>query len=346
MAINKKKILLAALAAVSIAAAFALAGCASTRPDPVTKQSYYFDTVCQITIYDMKDMSSERAADAIQTAFDECADWENLLSKTKEGSDVWKINHAGGKPVKCDPATVKLIKKGIHYGDLSGGLFDITIGKAEDLYNFHEEEKHTVPTEAQLADAVKYVNYKQIKIDGNRVSMGTPKGEIDLGGIGKGYIADQVGSRLKKEGVTSAIISLGGNIVVIGDKYGEDFRIGIEKPFSDMSKIIGTSDQKNATLVTSGIYERYFKKNGKLYHHILDPATGKPADTDISGVTIVSKLGRSGDCDSLATTCLLMGVEKGTKFINSLDGYEALFISRDGKITKTKGMKFTEGEDG
>lgn len=108
--------------------------------DPVTKQSYYFDTVCQITVYDMDDMTQENAEMAIQAAFEKCAYYEKLLSKTKEGSDIWNVNHAEGAPTECDPETISIIEKGISYGDLTDGKFDITIGTCEDLWDFHSDD--------------------------------------------------------------------------------------------------------------------------------------------------------------------------------------------------------------
>jgi thiamine biosynthesis lipoprotein len=301
-----------------------------------TKESYYFDTICKITIYSM---SKNKADDIIAKAFKRCSQYENILSKTKKGSDIWKINHAGGKPVQVHAITAQIIHDGIKYGDETNGLFDITIGKAEDLYNWHAE-KHKLPTDAQLKHAVKYVGYKQIHVNGNTVTMGTTEGEIDLGGIAKGWIADHIGDYLQELGVKSAIISLGGNIVCVGDKKGQPFQIGIEKPFSEMSEIVGSTTARNKTIVTSGIYERYFRKNGKLYHHILEPTTGRPANTDISGVTIMAEDGHSVDCDAMATTCLLLGRKKALKFIEHKEGYECLIITRSGKIYKTSGFKF------
>ncbi|MCH3953900.1 MAG: FAD:protein FMN transferase [Eubacterium sp.] len=301
-----------------------------------TKESYYFDTICKITIYSM---SKNKADDIIAKAFKRCSQYENILSKTKKGSDIWKINHAGGQPVQVHPITAQIINEGIKYGDETNGLFDITIGKAEDLYNWHAE-KHKLPTDAQLKHAVKYVGYKQIHVGGNTVTMGTTEGEIDLGGIAKGWIADHIGDYLQELGVKSAIISLGGNIVCVGNKAGKPFQIGIEKPFSEMSEIVGSTTASNKTIVTSGIYERYFRKNGKLYHHILEPTTGRPANTDISGVTIMAEDGHSVDCDAMATTCLLMGRKKALNFIEKKKGYECLIITRSGKIYKTSGFKF------
>lgn len=334
----------AAVVGLICCGAMLLWGCGKKTADPVTSEAYYFDTRCQLTIYDMKDMSEENANKVIDDAFKQCDRYEKLLSKTKKGSDIYKVNHAGGRAVKCDPATVKVIKDGIRYGDLSNGEFDITVGQAEDLYDFHDEKDHKVPTDVQLARAVSHIDYKTIRISGNKVSLADPEAEIDLGGIAKGYIGDMLTDRLKDEGVKSAIISLGGNIVCIGDKNGSPFKVGIEKPFSDQGSVIGYTEAQNKTVVTSGIYERYFKKNGKFYHHILEPSTGRPASTDVSGVTITAKKGRSMDCDAMATICLIYGRDKGMKFIEKQKGYEALFIDRDGNITKTDNMNFTKQE--
>lgn len=308
------------------------------KTDRVEKDSYYMDTMCRITIYDMEDMSEENANAAIDEGFALCSEYEALISATRKGSDIYKINHAKGAAVKCDPRTIEVIQKGIEYGELSGGKFDITIGKVTDLWDFHAEEPK-VPSDSQVKAALAAVDYHQIQIDGDRVTMENPSGEINLGGIGKGYVGDKVAELLKEKGVTSAIINLGGNIVAIGDRDGEDFNIGITKPFSDRSEIVGSVAAKDATIVTSGTYERSFEVDGKTYHHILDVKTGYPADTDVASVSLVSTLGRSGDCDAMSTICLMLGVEEGVKFIESVDGVEAVFIDKDGKITKTSGEK-------
>ncbi|MEG1164546.1 MAG: FAD:protein FMN transferase [Anaerovoracaceae bacterium] len=310
------------------------------KVDPVEKTSYYLDTICKITIYNMENMTEENAKAVIDKGFKVCSQYENLLSKTKEGSDIYRINRANGQPTKVDSKTIEVIEAGIHYGEVSNGKFDITIGKATDLWDFHSETPK-VPTEKALADAIAGVDYKQIKIKGNTVTMDNPNGEIDLGGIAKGYIADRVSEKLKKEGVTNAIIDLGGNIVAIGGKdESTDFNIGIERPYTDRSEIIGMVPLTDKTIVTSGVYERCFTVNGKTYHHILDVKTGYPVKSDVEAVTIVAQIGQSVDCDGLSTTCLMLGVEKGKKLIESLDGVEALFIDKDDNITYTKGMKF------
>ena len=342
--------------------------------EPVTKESFYFDTICQITVYgiqasetagaeqesrgseeaEQSGMSfSSAAQDAITQAFALCSAYEKLLSKTKEGSDIWNINHADGKPAACDDRTIEIIEKGISYGDLSGGKFDITVGKAEDLWDFHSDSPK-VPEKDALAEAVRHINYKNISVnqDKQTVQLQDPEAEIDLGGIAKGYIADKVCEELRNEGVTSAIVSLGGNIECVGGKPDvtgftteettfSSFSIGIETPYSDRTKIVGASPLEDGTMVTSGVYERYFTENGKEYHHILDVSTGYPVDSDVLGVTIQGREGASADCDALSTICLILGSEKGSRLIESMDGYEALFILRDDSVKKTAGMEFT-----
>ena len=307
--------------------------------EPVSKTSYYFDTTCQIDIYDMDE---EEAGDIINEAFSLCADLELLLSKTKEDSDIWNINHAEGKEVEVDDITLEVIKKGIYYGDLSDGKFDITIGTVSDLWDFHSEDPK-VPDNEDIKEGLSHVDYKLIKINGNKVSLSDKDAQIDLGGIAKGYICDEVTAFLKEKNVQTAIVNLGGNIAVIGQKNGkEDFKVGIEKPYTDRSEIVGYIMAHDKTFVTSGIYERYFEQDGKTYHHIIDVNTGYPVESDIVSVSITSELGSSVDCDGLSTTCLALGVEEATKLINSIDGVEAVFIDKDDNITYTENSGFEE----
>ena len=418
-----------ALSGVSSAVTGMTGSASAADSQPVTKESFYFDTICQITIYGMEERGaasfSEAAEAAITDAFSLCSEYEKLLSKTVEGSDIWNINHAAGEPVSCDSRTIELIQRGIYYGDLSDGAFDITIGKAEDLWNFHaggsessedadadkagteetkdadankagtEEAKYIAANEAgieetkdaaadeagikkmgdavtekdgaqlvqtvlpdaeALAEAVSHVDYTCILVNEKErtVQLRDPEAELDLGGIAKGYIADAVCREMEAAGVTSAIVSLGGNIECIGGKpermgfTGDntpyaDFAIGIEMPYSDRTEIVGASGLQSGTMVTSGVYERYITVNGRQYHHILDVGTGYPVDTDVLGVTIKGDFGTSADCDALSTTCLILGSEKGKALIESLDGYEALFILQDESLETTAGMKLQGG---
>jgi len=309
--------------------------------EKIEKSSYYMDTICTITIYDMEDMSEENANEAIDSAFGLCAEMEATISATIETSDVYKINEADGAPVECSDVTVELLKMGMDYGDLSGGKFDVTLGQVTDLWDFHGENP-AVPSASAVEKALKAVDYQQIQISGNKVSMADPDGKINLGGIGKGFIADRAAGHLESLGVTSAIINFGGNIVAIGENAGDPFKIGIKDPNSESGDILGAVTVSDATVVTSGVYERCFEEDGKVYHHILDVETGYPVDSDVVSVTLTAPKGYSGVCDALSTTCLIYGVEEGLKLIEGADNVEAIFVDRDGEIHKTSGMDYFE----
>lgn len=330
----------------------------------VSKTGFYLDTVCSITIYGLRDSDGRLAAMSdeelkkecylvITDAFKVCAEYEKMLSKTIAGSDIDRINKSGGKHATVTAETIELVKKGIEFGELSEGAFDITIGKATDLWNFHKDsesgyEGGTIPDSESLKKAVSHVNYKNVEIDGNEIRLSDPDTEINLGGIAKGYIADKVAEYLESRGVVSAIVDLGGNIVALGGKSSSlvvsaddagnaadeqtDFKVGIKDPAAEDGSLLEVVPCKNKTVVTSGTYERYFEKDGIKYHHILDVKTGYPVDTDVLSVTIVSDRGKSADCDALSTTCLALGVEKGLELVKSLDGFEAVFVDTEGNV--------------
>jgi thiamine biosynthesis lipoprotein len=321
-------------------------GC-SGNSEPVSGEGYYLDTICQITIYTMEGMNQSAAESTIDGAFEVCEKYESMLSKTIEGSEIYKINHAGGEPVECSTETVELIKKALGYCELSGGRFDITIGQVTDLWDFHSEDPK-LPDPDELAESVKHVDYHMVTIDGNKVSLSDPEGEIDLGAIAKGFIADKLGEYLRAQGVTGAVIDLGGNISVVGYKDGKetDVRVGIKKPFTQTGEIIGVVSAHDASLVTSGTYERCFEIDGKLYHHILDVDTGQPVDTDLDSVTIIGGRSDGADCDALATVCLILGKDEGYELIESIPEYEAVFVCTDGTVVTTSGVEnFTLSED-
>ena len=316
----------------------------------VSKSSYHLNTFCTITIYSMTndDQLSEgeleaKAISLITDAYKLCDDYEKILSKTIDGSDVYKVNHAGGQAVEVSDTTIEVVNKGLEYSRLSSGAFDITIGKASDLWNFQEMDDTgnrigTVPEASLIAEAMNHVGYSNVVIEGNTIRLIDPQCELDLGGIAKGYIADRVADFLEEEGVTSAVVDLGGNIVVIGEKgasieeaEGIEFNVGIADPNS--SNLLGVVSCKDKTVVTSGTYERYFEIDGKRYHHVLDTKTGYPADTDLLSVTIIAEKGQSVDCDGLSTSCLALGKEKGLQLIKGIDKVQAIFVDKDGNMT-------------
>lgn len=318
---NKKVIALAAAALICMS----LSGCAAISKEPMTYTDTVFDSVIALTIYDSKD----------QEILDECKSichkYDAMFSATNPDSEISKINQAGGNPVEVSSETATVIKKGLYYGKLSNGAFDITVGKVSSLWNFTAENP-SIPDAAAIADAVEHVDYKKVLVSGNTVTMQDPEAAIDLGAIAKGYIADRLKEYLEKEGVRHANINLGGNVQTIGGKPdGSAFNIGIQEPFSETGIPITSVKIKDQSIVTSGTYQRYFEKDGTIYHHILDPKTGYPCQNGLSSVTIITD--SSLTADALSTTCFVLGPEEGLKLVNQLDNVDAIFINNENEIT-------------
>lgn len=314
-----------AVCTAALTAALAFSGCtAPPKNEAVQVNGIYFDTVVQIQAWG----TSQEVADHCKEL---CAYYENLFSTTVDTSEVSEINRSGGQPVEVSDDTAELIRIGREYGELSDGYFDITIDSASRLWDFTENTRKELPDPDELSEAVSHIDYRSIRLDGNTVSLSDPEARIDLGGIAKGYIADRLKEYLESEGVEHALINLGGNMVAVGNRYdGTDFRIGIQKPFAETGETIAAVSVSDRSVVTSGDYERYFEKDGTIYHHILDPYTGYPVQNDLDQVTVISE--KSVDGDALSTTCYALGPEKGMELIRSLDDVEAIFVTKDGQI--------------
>lgn len=327
----KKNNIIKTLSAVLTASALLLTGCSGAKSSTQTDQDLtytdmLFDTVIKIQILDPAD---ESILDGLKKF---CEKYDTMFSTTNTDSELYKLNHANGQSFTVSSETANLIQEGIHYSELSGGAFDLTIEPVSALWDF-KADKPTVPSSDAIAQAVSHVDYTKVDIQDNTVTLEDPEAGIDLGAIAKGYIADQVKTYLKKQGIKHAIINLGGNVDVIGTKPdGSKYNIGIQKPFDESGEAITSVQLKDQTVVTSGIYERYFKKNGKLYHHILDPRTGYPCENNLYSVSIITD--SSTKADALSTTCFLLGYEKGMELIQSMDGVEAIFITDDEKVHK------------
>ncbi|MFQ9396278.1 MAG: FAD:protein FMN transferase [Lachnospiraceae bacterium] len=208
--------------------------------------------------------------------------------------------------------TSELIQIGLSYGELSEGAFDISIEPVSSLWDFTSGDA-VIPDEKELAEAVALVDYRKVHVNGNTVTFDTPGMGLDLGAIAKGYIADRIKEYLKKEGVEHALINLGGNILCLGDKpEGTAFRIGVQKPFGEATETLTICPIEDQSLVSSGTYERFFRKDGRIYHHILNPKTGYPYDNGLTAVTIRSDDSLTGD--ALSTTVFALGEEKGWSF--------------------------------
>ncbi len=302
-------------------------GCAVSS-EPVQQSGYYFDTVVTLTAY------GKNAEAVLEEAFALCERYENLFSHTKEGSDIWRINHAQQSPVEVDPETAYLISCALECARRTDGLLDPTVTILSDLWNFTGDPPGPVPAQAQLNALLPHVGYEAVQLTGNTVTLTDPQAKISLGFLAKGYIADRIKECFLEQGMEYGLINLGGNVLAVGTKPDQSpYRAGIQKPFGIRSETVRIIELSDRSLVSSGSYERFFTENDVLYHHILDPGTGYPADTDLSGVTILSDSSLEGD--ALSTLCFLLGQKKGQELIESLPNIEALFILTDGAVVKT-----------
>ena len=319
----------------------ALSGCSlPSSEQTISKSGFYFNTVIQITLY----KSSYESL--LEDCFSMADTYESYFSNTVSDSDLSNINNADGAFVEVHDETIELLKKGIYYGDLSDGNFDITIGKLSDLWNFStyalldEVPESAVPTDDEIQEALKTVDYKGVTIDGNKVALSNPDSKLDLGGIAKGFIADKMKAYLEENGVESGMINLGGNVLTLGKKAdGSSYTIGIQKPFSEDGEAIASVEVADKTVVSSGVYERYYEIGDKFYHHILNPHTGYPYDNHLLGVTIICD--DSVDGDGLSTTCFTLGLDDGMALIESLADVEAIFITDDYELHTSSGMGTT-----
>ena len=291
-----------------------ICGCNSGETEN-SETRFLLDTVCTIT--------ADCGDDIINGAFSLCEDLERTLSKNVKDSDVYRLNNTEGF-VSVSPDTLKTVERALYYSELSGGKFDITIAPVSALWDFKNQ---VVPDRNEIAEALKNVDYHSVEIKDGGISLDGK--QIDLGGIAKGYIADKATEYLKENGVKKALINFGGNICMIGQ-----YNIGIKKPFDD--SVIASIEIKDKCAVTSGIYERYIEKDGKTYHHILDPKTGYGVENELAAVTVIGE--KALDCDALSTVCMLLGAEDGLEIINNTAGTEAVFIDRDGGITLSSGL--------
>ena len=314
-----------------LAVLFFLCGACSTdrTPEKRSEVGYYLDTVITLTAY-------TDDPQVLKDGLEECGRLENLLSRTVEGSDVWRINHAEGQPVEVSDETAEVLACALETGRISGGAFDITVAPVSVLWDF-KSGRTELPDPDDVSRAVELVDWTRVRLEGRTVTL--PAGMmIDLGGIAKGYIADRVKAYLEERGVKHAILSFGGNIVAIGKKPdGTDWKVGIQdidKPTGDYMLVARNG---GGSTVTSGIYERGFDLDGVRYHHLLSPATGWPVQNGLASVTIFSDSSMQGD--ALATAAFVLGPEEGMRLIEQLDGIEAVFIGRDRSVTCSSGAE-------
>lgn len=306
-----------------------VSGC-QPKEEKLTASGFFFDTVITITVHNT-------TQSVVDEALVLCKTYEDLFSKTVEGSDVWRLNHGAGAITKLDARTMEVLQKALAYSELSDGAFDVTVAPIMAMWDF-TSGTNIVPGESAIAERLPLVDYTKLALSSNSAQLPVGMG-VDLGGIAKGYIANKIGEFFVSKGVTSGLLNFGGNVVAIGAKPdGSPWRVGIRDPKGDQKASIAVIAVEGKSVVTSGIYERGFESGGVYYHHIIDPHTGWPAQSDLASVTIIAD--DSADGDALSTACFVLGMEKAAELIQSLPDVDALFINKNDEIHATVG--FTE----
>ena len=307
-----------------------LSGCGK-KAEARTEQAFLLDTMVSVTYYKARDREAVRSALAL------CRLYELVFSRTDPESELFWLNGRGSGMVS--PELREVLALALEYCATSAGRYDVTMGGVSALYDFSGEPH--VPEAKALEAATAHVGWEKVHIDGETVTLTDPEAVLDLGSIAKGWIADRMKEYLVERGVEHAIISLGGNVLCLGGRPdGAAYKIGIQYPERDSTALAATVAVREGSVVTSGVYERFFVENGVTYHHLLDPATGLPLQTGLLAVSVVGPC--SARCDALSTVCFALGPEEGLALIDGLDGYEAVFIRTDGTQVQSAGFAAME----
>ena len=341
-----------------------LTGCAApTDPDTAQEsiQVIAMDTAMLITTY------GEHSVPAAYACEDTIRDLEKQLSRTDPDSEVSRLNNAGGEAVEVGEDLYFLLHEAACLSAETAGAFDLTVAPVVSAWGFAGGEEYRVPSQEELDRLLELVDYNAVydryiipPTDPPKAAIG-PGQAIDLGGVAKGYAADKIMEVLQEYEVPRANISLGGNVLVWGGRPdGTPWRVGVQDPArpEDKNAFAGVLALTDSFAVTSGGYQRYFEENGTRYHHIIDPATGYPADSGLTSVTVVAdchdKNAGSGDpypgtmCDAFSTALFIMGEERALDFWKTWEGtpFELVLVTEDDRVIVTGGLadRFTLDE--
>lgn len=312
------------LLALCLITVFLVSGCSlGSGETSCEKQIYAMDTIMTLTFY------GDKAEETMNEAVSLIHRYESLFSVTRTDSDISRINAASGVAVTVSSETYELVQRCIEVSADTEGLFDISIYPLVKTWGFTTENQH-VPSEAEREAAMKVIDYTRIRLlENNRIQI-EPDMQIDLGAAAKGYLSQKLMDLCEERGVTSAIVSLGGNVQTRGTKGdGGYFRVGITDP-SDGAGLYGTIQVRDQAVVTSGIYQRYFTEGGRTYHHIMDKRTGMPAENNLASVTVIAADGTTAD--ALATALYVMGEEGAKAYQKEHPEIQLILIRKDGSF--------------
>lgn len=292
---------------------------------------FAFDTIVTVKGAGISDELFDRIAR-------DCARYDELFSAHSDTSDIGRINAAGAQPVEVDPDTADLIRRALEVCEEFDGDFDVTIGAVSLLWDFVEGVR---PTDQEISEAVRHVDWHGVHVSGTTVTLDDPQAKLDLGGVAKGWIADRLRKTLADAGVASADVDLGtSSIYLLGAKPdGSDWRLGLRDPANPDGPGLGVVECHDRAVATSGLYDQHFVQDGVDYHHILDPRTGYPAQTDMAALTAV--LGDSVLGDGMTTALFVRGTQGALDWVAAHPEHdvEAVFIATDDSLAFTDGFR-------
>ena len=310
-----------------------LSGCASREMPIRTRQIFAMDTIIEINAY----TDDEQILDQIEQRVVEI---EKLMSRTIPNSEVSRINDlAGTDAVRVSEDTYAVLKAAEKYHQLSNDAFQITVLPLVELWNIGSDQPQ-VPDATRIDEVKQFCSSRYLEL--NEVEktayLTNSQAGIELGGIAKGYVADEVIKLLKEDGIEHALVSVGGGIQALGGKLDhQPWVIGLENPIDATRGYFATCEITDGAIVTSGDYQRFMIVDNERYHHLIDCKTGYPVDNGLASVTIWSS--NSIDADALSTAVYVLGIEKGAELINSIEDTEALFVTHSKDLTITQGLK-------
>lgn len=314
-------------------------GC-GVQSKPATAQFFAMDTLMSVTVYGRR---AEENCTALQQEVNRL---DGLWSRTRPDSEISRLNEAaGGEPVTLSQDTLTLLSRAVELHDLTDGALDVTIAPVMDTWGFGTaasfgEATYRVPPQSELDALLPFVNADRLVLTEDTGFLPVSGMAVDLGAMAKGRLSDLLRQQLMGDGVSSALLDLGGNITVLGNKPdGSPWKVGIKNPQNDSDYfcVLSLADK---TCSTSGGYERYFEQDGVRYHHILDPKTGYPAETGLLSVTVVSQDGTLAD--ALSTACFVLGPEKAEALWRSQGqalGFDLVLVRTDSQVLVTEGLQ-------
>ena len=292
---------------------------------PMSRDVFLLDTYCAVTVYE------GGGSEALGAAVDALNEYDDLMNYSKESSDIYRINHRSSDTVEVSAAVAELLGICYEFCVLTDGVMEPAIRPVTSLWDFKDEKK--VPETGEITAALEKVRSCQWRIEGCTFTAFDKNVSIDVGAVAKGFIADRIAEVLKENGVTSAVINLGGNVLCVGERPdGKAFSVAVRDPAGENSYAFEL-ELKDGSAVTAGAYERCFEENSVRYHHIIDPETGYPARTGLESVTVTGPV--SAVCDALSTSLFIMGEEEGKRFLDKYNAansssYEAYFLKEKG----------------